>query len=414
MGDPALTTNPNNHSMCRFPASAARVRFLTALFLGALLVGQAAYWAPPAAAEAQPRVVTIWNPGKVTGQTIAGTCPTATDPNATCPLERGVTYLTSVQLSFATATESQLINVQGNGLDIQAVSATTNQAYTPPLAAGQSDTINLRITIPEADGHNDRSFYLGRIYLIGSQPVVGQLLVSLVVPRLRLTWGRVLDETGERAPIETVIGSGSIVRRTVTVTSSLNASDLQVRANTDRMTIENVASVASAGVAQNATLTFDAPTVNRRTRFDVVLHARNGLELLEASLRIRFVVLPVEVRWNPPQIREALSVQTQQFREVTVTLTSNYDISGIRFRTADLGLTPILSPLTTVDLRANVPQPVRLRLCPGYAPTTYFVGITAYQGAKPLNRRLPINMLVADDGTGIPTVPPVDPCTQTP
>ena len=138
----------------------------------------------------------------------------------------------------------------------------------------------------------------------------------------------------------------------------------------------------------------------------------SGLVALQKTMRLRVVVLPAEITWSPPILRETLVVQNQAPKTIQVSFPSNYDIPGVRFNTADLGLTPVLSPLVPVDLRADVPQALTLRLCPGYAPTTYFLGITAFQGNQPINRRLQIRLTVADNGSGLPTAPAVDPCSR--
>jgi hypothetical protein len=123
-------------------------------------------------------------------------------------------------------------------------------------------------------------------------------------------------------------------------------------------------------------------------------------------------VLPATVTWGPPQVRATLNAEEQKPQERTLTITSNYDIPSVQFKTQDVGLTPILSPTGPVNLKAGVPQQIKVRLCPGYAPTTYFLGLTAYQGSKPLNQRLQIRMTVEGDAANIRPLPEgsQDPC----
>jgi len=254
------------------------------------------------------------------------------------------------------------------------------------------------------------------VILGGSANVSGSLLISVTVPSARVAWGRLQDpETGAPAPLQTIVGAGQVFQRTITFTPSLDIQDFGVKANTDRVAITGLSASVQAGVTQTLNLRFTAPIVNRRTRMDVVLTPVTGITPLVSAVRVRVLVLPAEIRWGPPQLLATLNAEDQRFVERTLTITSNYDIPGVQFRTQDVGLVPILEPLGTVDLRAGRQQTVRVRMCPGYAPTTYFLGITAYQASKPLNQRLQIKMKVGGDAANIP-VPQAginDPCANT-
>ena len=81
----------------------------------------------------------------------------------------------------------------------------------------------------------------------------------------------------------------------------------------------------------------------------------------------------------------------------------------------DTALTLTVHRMTEADQVAGiagVPVQIKVRLCPGYAPTTYFLGLTAYQGSKPLNQRLQIKMQVDGDAAKIKPLPEgaKDPC----
>lgn len=384
------------------------VRALLALLL---VLGQVLALTPMAEAQAlEERVTATWTPKSIGNRELAGTCG-----EGACPIQRGVTYQTSVRFNVDKAVQPLVISTSPGGLDIVATSAATGSDFTPSIPAGGGETINLSITILEATVRNERRFFLARVILGGSANVSGSLLISVTVPSARVAWGRLQDpETGAPAPLQTIVGAGQVFQRTITFTPSLDIQDFGVKANTDRVAITGVTASGQAGVTQTLNLRFTAPIVNRRTRMDVVITPVTGITPLVSSVRMRVLVLPAEIRWGPPQLRATLNAEDQRFVERTLTITSNYDIPGVQFRTQDVGLVPILEPLGTVDLRAGRPQTVRVRMCPGYAPTTYFLGITAYQASKPLNQRLQIKMEVGGDAANIP-VPQAginDPCAN--
>ncbi|HZR01065.1 MAG TPA: hypothetical protein VFC93_19850 [Chloroflexota bacterium] len=376
-----------------------------------LLVGQLVAFLPDASAQSAQMVAT-WTPRTLDATKLNGNgCAAGT----ACTVARGATYTAQVQFTVDHATEPLLIGVDPGGLDVQATDAATGADFTRALAANQVETINLQITIPDATGRRDRSFYIGHVTLQGGAGrVPGSLTISLNVPTPRISWTRQTDpSTGDKAPITTIIGSGAVVNRNITLRSNIDVADFSIAPNTDRAQLANVPADLAANADSTISFSYTAPIVNRRTNTDVILRpVAGGVQALEKALRIRIVVLPAEVQWSPPTLRQSLLVQDQRFVPATVRVTSNYDVPGVTFRTADIGLTPIVAPVQPVDLKAGVPQEVTLRLCPGYAPTTYFLGIVAYQGNKPLNKRLQIRMKVEDNGSGLPINNGKDPCAQ--
>ena len=385
----------------------------------ALLLALAQLLALAPAAEAQqaqsPRVTATWTPKSVGPKELAGICPTSDQADAPCPIVRGATYQTAVTFSVDQAVQPLILQPVGNGLDIVATSRATGADFTRALAANQTETIDISVTIPDASARNDRSFYLGKITLAGGDAdVAGALTISVAVPKPRITWGRLRlnNSTGDAAPIQTIVGAGSTFTRRVTLTSSLDVADFAIHSNSDRVSIDGVPAALPGGVTQNLLVTFQAPIVNRKTRVDVNLIPTSGITPLSGSMRMRVIVLPATISWGPPQVRATLNAEEQKPLERTLTITSNFDIPNVQFKTEDVGLTPVLSPLGPVNLRAGVPQQVKVRLCPGYAPTTYFLGLTAYQGSKPLNQRLQIKMTVEGDAANIKPLPEgaADPC----
>ena len=376
-----------------------------------LLVGQLVAFLPDASAQSAQMVAT-WTPRTLDATKLDGNgCVAGT----TCTLARGATYTARVQFTVDQATEPLLISVDPGGLDVQVTDASTGADFTRALVPNQIETINLQITIPDATGRRDRNFYIGHVVLLGGAGrVPGSLTISLNVPTPRISWTKQTDpSTGDRAPITTVVGSGAVVNRNITLRSNIDVADFSIAPNTDRAKLANVPADLGANADNTISFSYTAPIVNRRTNTDVILRpVSGGVQALEKALRIRIVVLPAEVQWSPPTLRQSLLVQDQRFIPATVKVTSNYDVPGVTFRTADIGLTPIVAPLQPIDLKAGVPQEVNLRLCPGYAPTTYFLGIVAYQGNKPLNKRLQIRMKVEDNGSGLPINNGRDPCAQ--
>src|SRR5262249_10625938 len=151
-----------------------------------------------------------------------GVCPLGNVPDAPCPIVRGVTYRTSVTFSVDRPVQPMVLQPIGNGLEIVATSRATGADVTRQLAAHQSETIDLAVTVPEPTPPSERSFYLGRVALVGGDAnVTGSLVVNVTVPRPRLTWGRLLldDGSDDAAPTQTVVGSGSTFSRRVTITS---------------------------------------------------------------------------------------------------------------------------------------------------------------------------------------------------
>jgi hypothetical protein len=369
------------------------------------------------AQEAGPqRVLATWTPKTLGSKEIAAaSCPAAPDEAAV--IVRGVVYETCVTVQVDRPVQPLIIQAVGNGLEITATSRATGGDFTRALVPGQLETIDISIVVPEASPRNTRNFYLGKVMLVGGEASVsGALTVSVTVPKPRISWGRIQlnDGSGDAAPLQTFVGSGATFTRRVSLTSTLDVEDFAVRSNSDRITVAGVPSSLPGGVPQSVLLTFRAPVVNRQTRIDVNLMPVSGLTPLNGTMRMRVIVQPAIVSWGPPQVRATLNAEEQTPLEKTLTITSNYDIPNVQFRTQDVGLTPILSPIEPVNLRAGVPQQVRMRLCPGYAPTTYFLGLTAYQGSKPLNRRLQIKMTVEGDAAKIQPLPEgvLDPCAR--
>jgi hypothetical protein len=354
-----------------------------------LALAQLLVLVPTAGAQETPRLEVTFNPGRVTTQTVGG-C----QPNTACPLQRGVTYTVRVGFAVNIPAEPMAIEVDGGGLEI--VASGSQGEMTRPLPAGGSDRIRLDITVPEATGRRDRTFYFGRVRLKGGQGAF-VLPISVTVPAPRITWGPLTDPASdERAPGVVEVGSGQSFTRRVTVSSNVDAEDFEIRSRSDRVTITGAPATLPAGQDREITIRYDAPIVNRRTRAELEINPTSGFQALQHTLRLRLVVLPVQITWSPPFVRKTLSIQDRRAVPVTVTATSNYDLPDVRFKTADLGLTPLTSPSGPVGLQAGRPQPVTFLICPGYAPTQYFLGITAYQGDKPLNRRLQVRSTVVD------------------
>jgi hypothetical protein len=406
MGHVLQPTRHDNETVPRITVF-ARFALVLSLMLGQLFA------LVPTTSAASDRISASWTPNVVDSASLAGTCPTPQNATAACQINRGATYTASASFTVDKDSDALLIDVDGGGLEIEAVARSTGADYTNALAAGGSETIDLTVMIPEVTGRRDRSFYIGRVMLSGgSGRVIGGLTVSVNVPVSRVSWTKQTDPaTGERPPITTIVGSGATVTRNLTLVSNTDVTDFGVSTNTDRVALSGVPNALANGDPEEIRMTYTAPTVNRRTTHEVILRPLvGGVQALERALRVKIVILPAEVTWSPPQVRDTLVVQNQTFKPRTIFVTSNYDVGGVRFRTADLGLTPIVSPLGPVDLKAGVPYPVQIRMCPGYAPTTYFLGITAYQGSKPLNKRVQIRMKVEDNGTGLPAPGSSDPC----
>jgi hypothetical protein len=381
-------------------AQSGRIRLVTGYvryWMAALLaLAQLLALVPTASAQEVERLRVTFNPPRITSQVVGG-CP----PNSPCPLERGVTYTVAVALNVDVAADSMVVEVESGGLEIEPSIDSTN-----PLPAGGRQTFNLEITIPEAGGRNDRTFFFGRLRFFGEQGTF-ILPISVSVPAPRITWGQLIDPaTGEKTSSIAQVGSGGSVTRRVNINSNVDVEDFEIRTNRpDRVTITGAPDVLQAGRNVPLTIEYDAPIVNRRTRTDVVLSPGSGLQALRNTLRLRLVVLPVQITWSPPFVRKTLELQDRRAVPVSVTATTNYTVEGVTFRTADFGLTPITShqfdePIT---MQAGVPVTVRFLICPGYAPTQYFLGISAFQnGTKPLNKRLQIRSNVVDaDGTGV-------------
>jgi hypothetical protein len=381
-----------------------------------LCVAQILGLMPAAEAADVAPIIATWTPRQLTPRDLAGVCPTEKDDNAPCMMQRGVTYQTTVSFSVDQATQPLVLLVEGRGLEITAASRSQGGDYTSALSAGGSEQVDISVTIPEANPRSDRGFYLGKVTLQGSgTQVLGSLVISVSVPKPRVSWGRLMDpKTNDVAPIQTIVGAGGSFQRTVTFYSNTDISNFAIRSTSDRIKVSAQPDTISAGTINTATLTFTAPVVNRRTRMSLTLYPAQGLQPVSSPLKMSVLVLPAEITWGPPQIRATLNAEKQELLERKLTVISNYDIDGVLFRTQDVGLTPVLSPVDPVNLKAGVPQEVKVRLCPGYAPTTYFLGITAYQGAKPLNSRLQIRLNVEGDAEKIPPLPEGadDPCAK--
>ena len=366
-------------------------------FMAALLVlAQLLLLAPTASAQEAPRLAVTFNPPRITSQIVGGCAP-----NTPCPLERGVTYTVNVAFNVNVAAESMVVEVEPGGLEMEPSIDATN-----PVPAGGRGTFSLDVTIPEAGGRSDRTFYFGRVRLFGEQGTF-ILPVAVSVPAPKITWGQLIDPaTGNKASPIAQVGSGASLTRRVNINSNVDVEDFEVRTNRpDRITLTGVPETLTAGRNVPLTVQYQAPIVNRRTRTDVTLSPSSGLQALKNTLRLRMVILPVQVTWSPPFVRKTLVLQDRKAVSVTVNATSNYTVDNVTFKTADLGLTPITShqfdePIT---MRAGVPVPVTFVICPGYAPTQYFLGITAMQnGTKPLNKRLQIRSNVVDPtGDGV-------------
>lgn len=397
------------------PDNASVTRYAVRGWLAMLLVLGQLFALLPEASAATSRIAAKWTPMVVDSATLAGICPTPQNAKAPCQINRGATYRTSAQVAFDQDTDSALIDVDGGGLDLRAVSQSTGADYLPNLRAGQSTTVDLTITVPDVTSRRDRNFYIGRVVLSsGGGRIVGGLTVSVSVPTPKVSWTRQVDPTtSERPPITTVLGSGGTIVRDLSFVSNVDVTDFGINTNTNLVSLGGVPNALNAGQQESIRLTYNAPTVTRRTTHEVVLRPIvGGVQALERALRIRIVILPAEVSWSPPTIRQTLTVQQQKPTPRFVFVTSNYDVAGVRFKTADVGISPIISPTGPVNLKAGVPQRVDLWLCPGYAPTTYFIGVVAYQGSKPLNKRLPIRMKVQDNGEGLPAPGGADPCAN--
>jgi len=299
-------------------------------------------------------------------------------------------------------TEPMLLEIESNPSSLQIDATSSAFDATRALRAGESDTINLEITIPESRGSADRYFYVAKVRLLNTEGLVGVLPISVEIPVPKVNFGNLIDPaTGERAPVRTVVGSGGEIVREFTINSNVDLNEYEMRSNfSAQVRFENVPGIVPAREPRRIRMVFTAPMVNRTSRANLVFRPTNGLEAISPLLRMRITILPIQIKWDLPLIRRSLVLQDQSAERVTVTMTSNYDVNDVQFGTIYQGLTPILSPLDPVNLRANVPQNVVINVCPGYARTQYFLGITAYQGSRPLNRRLQIRVLVNDDGSG--------------
>jgi hypothetical protein len=354
----------------------------------------------PYAGAQETRLRVTFDPERVTTQTVGG-C----QPAESCAIQRGVTYTVYVDFTVSAPADPMAIEVEGGGLEIEATGS--DGETTRRLAAGGSDRLQLDVTVPEANGRRDRTFYIGRVRLIGEHGSY-ILPVTLSVPPARISWGPLLEpSTGERAPSITEVGSGQTLTRRVTISSNVDAEDFRIRSRTGSLTVVGAPDTLPGGRSHEITLQYQAPIVNRKTYTEVVLSPSSGLQALQNTLRFRLAILPVQLTWSPPFVRKTLSIQDRRAVPITVTATSNYDVADVRFKTADIGLTPITSPLEPVTLLAGRPQPVTFLICPGYAPTKYFLGITAYQGERPLNKRLQVRSTVTDpDDLGLdPNMP---------
>jgi hypothetical protein len=342
------------------------------------------------AQEAETRLRVTFDPPRITSQVVGG-C----EPNTACPIQRGVTYTVNVAFDVNVDADSMVFDLEPGGLEIE-----PSLDATDPVAAGGRGTFSLDITIPEAGGRKDRTFYFGRVRLFGEQGTF-ILPLSVSVPAAKITWGQLLDPvSGEKASSIAQVGSGGEVSRRVNINSSFDVEDFEIRTNApDRVTLTGVPDNLVAGRNVPITIGYEAPIVNRRTRTDVVLSPGSGLQALKNTLRLRLVVLPVQITWSPPFIRRTLDLRSQKAALVTVNATSNYTVDNVTFKTSDLGLTPFAPGFDNEPrtMQAGVPVPVRIVICPGYAATQYFLGVTAFQNrTKPLNKRLQIRSNVID------------------
>jgi hypothetical protein len=373
-----------------------RIGFVRYFSAALLVLAQLLLLAPTASAQEVERLRVTFNPPRITSQTVGGCAP-----NTPCPLERGVTYTVNVRFDVNVAAESMVVEVEGGGLEIE-----PSIDATDPRPAGGNQTFSLDITVPEAGGRSDRTFYFGRVRLFGEQGTF-ILPIAVSVPAPKITWGQLIDPaTGNRASPIAQVGSGGTITRRVNINSNVDVEDFEIRTNApERVTLTGVPENLAAGRSVPVTVQYEAPIVNRRTRTDVVLSPGSGMQALKNILRLRLVILPVQITWSPPFVRKTLVLQDRRAVPVTVTATSNYTVENVTFKTADLGLTPITShsldePIT---MRAGVPVNVSFLICPGYAPTQYFLGISAFQNTtKPLNKRLQIRSNVVDPvGDGV-------------
>ncbi|TAK25969.1 MAG: hypothetical protein EPO26_01065 [Chloroflexota bacterium] len=368
-----------------------------------------ASFASAASAQESPRVNVTFEPKRITARELAGCQPTGVCP----PLERDETYSTAVTLTVGVDSDPLFMDIEGGGLEI---SATANgDESTRTLRAGQSQRIDLTVTIPEPSGRDDRMFYYGKVRFIDSDGrVVAVLPVVATLPTPRVYFSPVRDPvTNEVPPLRTIIGAGQSFTREYLINSNINLDNFELRTNAPGFVrLENVPSELAASQQARVRLTYDAPNVNRRTKVNLDVRPLDGLQLINSLLRIRITILPLQIKWDPPVVRRELVVQTQRPERVTVQLRSNYDVNNVEVRTVDLGLMPVLSPINTINLRANEPVDVTFNICPGYAATRYYMSMAVYFDGKPLKRLLPIRAIVRDDGTGrVPTEAP--PCQGT-
>jgi hypothetical protein len=380
-------------------------RYARYLVPALLVLAQLLALVPTASAQdAVERLSVTFDPPRITSQIVGGCAP-----NTPCPLQRGVTYTVNVAFDVNLDADAMVFDLEPGGLEIEPSGDTTD-----PVAAGGRGTFSLDITIPEAGGRQDRTFYLGRVRLFGEQGAF-ILPVSVSVPAPKVIWGQLLDPvTGEKAPSVAQVGSGSTLSRRVNVNTNADIEDFQIRTNQpDSITLTGVPDELPAGRNVPITIDYEAPIVNRRTRTEVLLSPSSGLQALKNALRLRLVVLPVQITWSPPFIRRTLDLRSQKAALVTVNATSNYTVDNVTFKTSDLGLTPFAPSFDNEPrtMRAGVPVPVQIVICPGYAATQYFLGVTAFQNrTKPLNKRLQIRSNVIDP-TGEGPDDQAPPCT---
>lgn len=385
-----------------------RLRAVTAAFAIAVVMLPALAW--HAYAQESPRRVNVtFEPKRVTARELAGCQATGACP----PLERDGTYSTSVTLTVSADSDPLFMDVDGGGLDISATAG--GDESTRALRAGESQRIDLTVTIPESRGRDDRVFYFGKVRFVDSEGgVVAVLPVVATLPTPRVYFSPVRDPvTNEVPPLRTIVGAGQSFTRDYLVNSNANLNNFELRTNAPGFVrLENVPGELAASQQARIRLTYDAPYVTRRTRVNLDVRPIDGLQLIQSLLRIRITIEPLQIKWDPPVVRRDLIVQTQRPALVTVRLKSNLDVNQVEVRTVDLGLMPVLSPTNKIDLRANEPVDVTFSICPGYAATRYYMSMAVYLEGKPLKRLLPIRAIVRDDGTGsIPTDAP--PCQGT-